>query len=1262
MNKLLKPALMAFTAVLTTVLISCSGSDGKNAGDGPSGEWPLNCSAEPEGEGVVVKCNGTTIGTLTPGAKGPDGDPGGHGPVCTAEPAGGGSYLVTCEGSPSITITGAADGSNCLLKDSLDILTINCGKGNFRLSLCGSGSTGWYSANSNGTPKRSTFNENTHFCSKDYALDVDGKPKVAWSNKNCKTEDVDPTKNGEDCNEVLLPRCGAAAVVGGIAGEAYDPSVKYCARSLVAEVTRVKKDGKRIDSDLIEEAGLLDVDADRPWSANWKALYLADGDVLKQCFVAPNDVRACDSDDATVSNFKATGALSQYKAALKVSGAEFAAIEAASPVSGIAVNAVTFCDPGYFYNLDAKKCTIVETDEENEEDGQCRALLAGSNACHSDENPSSASNSALLAKSCFPMLSAPGGATDSDRSPLKLWYDPSTVGSCNPVRRTLPSAIVCNSSASRQVSTWQAMDAEIYTIRAASHDADSIRFVNWIGLNLPEGAGAIDEWKSSTGTSAGSAFPGFTGLGYDKKVSCYESKAATDCNAAVTDYFRNYNLSATSALVAPSAGSVVYISSTSDSRFGFCALASSAASACPGPSTGTDNKYNFNSAKKQVYDACYNWALNTNEATKIGTTSGVTLKTIAEAFALTETGKSILGGVSAKEKFARAFGYACSNGESEGTQNNLTGGAQLWAQGSLYACESGGKTIVAPALLNTAAEASSASKGFWALDNDNIVTVEWDATSSSSTVTSALWMDATTTGALIEVCNQFESYYTNLNQYCILDIASASGTCFPGSSQGTDKNQCVLTAANRIVPAPKSGFNNIDYKANTTVTEYTATPNSLMCPHNGYDSKSGFCVVDGNLKKPECFTGYKPNPGYTRCEYGPDTPDCPFGHVWHPTRKRCEKSTAEGINVVGAICPHDMTNGGVRSYISTGSSDPRAADHGLCIEAITRKHCPSGTTIIEPIQRLDPGLSSTSEGQAQLAAALILTVDNPRTCDYTTSGSEFNSSSSVLEPKVLLGLTDAQNLYPAPKPECLKGDTLGLTFDMKDAGGTIGYVCMVPMTPSANSNGNKLCKLNTPAATKEFLSSNSGFAATYDWSSSSAGVPAIPGSCRLAYNADTRTGVGAAQCPSGGKFASMFNSTSGTGRITNVWPRCEIDLSDVGTEAGLYCPVRLMSVFKTECRITACAGESSLVGKTFDPTRFGYATDAECVTNGVANANAAKVEEDGDIVAACGSNVGDLVIETAVNYTSCAIAKAYSAPACETGTTRNPFNKRCEKL
>jgi hypothetical protein len=1224
MNKLLRPSLLAFTAFLTIVLASCSGSDGKSGGEGAPGSW-ANCSTALEGESVVVKCGETTIGVLVPGGTGGPGAPGGHQPVCTAEPVAEG-YLITCPGSPSITINGgSAEGGKCVLTDTENLLTITCQRNNFRLTLCGSGTTGWYGENA----KRSTFNENSHFCSSDFVgLDAEGAKKEEYTNNYC---DI---TSGEKCKEIILPRCGGAASAGGLVGEAYDPTTKYCGRSLIADVTRVVN-GKYIGTDDIASAGLWDVDAVRPWSANWKVLDLGDASVtppvLQKCFVAGGDVKPCYSADITVSNYGAEGNLASYKEAVG-SSSSASSIER---MSGKLYENVAFCAEGYFYNRTEGKCTIAYTT--TEEGDQCRSILAADNTCFSAENPSS--TGAILAKSCFPMF---GSQEDPARAAnVKIWYDPATVASCNPVRRTLVSALTCASASSRQVSTWQAMDASIFN-NAENSKADSAKLVNWIGLNLPEGDYdvVIPAWKLTlTELPDPLTFPGFTGKEYYKKVSCYESKAATDCGTAVSDAFKAYNLdNPTSLLVAPSASSISYISSTSDNRFGFCAFSASSV-ACPSASS-TVNKYEVKN-KLTIFNACSDWALNTSESTLIGDGTA-TFGQVLAAFSATRTAKNTLGGGTSRQMFATAFGLACADSASVATENQRETPYQ-YLQGTRYACNIGSiGSIVKVAEISNDKDASiAAGEGRWALDEtgwQSYDIYEADGVTLKETVNISGAVPA-----LVEVCNQFYDYYTNRSKYCILNIASAESTCYPGSApHSTDKNRCVLS--NTIVPAPVNDFR-ITYSPNTLVTEFTATPNALMCPHNDYDSKTGYCAVDPNRKKPECFKGYVPSPGNVRCEYEPKHSDCPFGFIWHSTRLVCVKTTAAGEQVQGAICPHNMTGVGTDAYSVVSTTTPRGADHGLCIETITRKHCPKGTDLVRPADRVSGGIADP------------ISVDNPILCDYTGAGDD-----------VLPGFI-SNNLYPAPQPDCLKGDTLNLSSDMKNTNpdeeiaGALGddtqrgstaaiaandnFVCRVKLPLG---NGSKLCKLNSPVVPKD----EAAKVATYTNSLTEAG------SCELVYSLGGSGQAGSVVCPLGGTFDRFASTTTGGNLISNVWPRCQINLETTAGAASKYCPVSLVGQFKSECRIT-CTEEApadpkdKIHGRTFDPTHLGYAIGSDCSRENALNERA--VTE-----AQLGACTGALDYEQFNNYASCSIDEAYSVPACEAGTERNPFNNRCEKL
>jgi hypothetical protein len=257
MNKLLKPALIAFTAFLTTVLVSCSGSDGKGGDKGEPGSMTQACTAAQAADGSVqVVCDGTPVGHLL--APGTPGGPGlqGESVFCAASPNDAGTgWDIDCNGTKYVILNGAGGGagSGCQLlesEDGLHNLTISCGGINFRLTLCGNTISG-----NNGQ----TFNENTHFCTRDYT-------------------------EGDD--DQILSLCGAGTVASP--SETYDPDTEYCARDLIIALSRTLETG-----DLLANAVVSDIDVKNTRSENWKVLKKT------QCFATGFPAATCSSFGAT---------------------------------------------------------------------------------------------------------------------------------------------------------------------------------------------------------------------------------------------------------------------------------------------------------------------------------------------------------------------------------------------------------------------------------------------------------------------------------------------------------------------------------------------------------------------------------------------------------------------------------------------------------------------------------------------------------------------------------------------------------------------------------------------------------------------------------------------------------------------------------------------------------------------------------------------------------------------------------------------------
>jgi hypothetical protein len=490
--------------------------------------------------------------------------------VCTAEVTADG-YVVTCPGSAPITIARQSSTAlgNCVLRDTDSTLTVNCGSNDFRLTLCGSGTTGWLSG------KRQTFNEATHFCSNEWVDLKNGGDYDAASNAQC------VASTGVGCNEEIVVRCGADG------GEAYDITTKYCARSLIMEATRVVN-GKRITATLggtaeadddLSLAAFWDVDEESPFTANWKVLDKG------KCFVAGGSIKTCSGATDDAYNASVPPVILRKAVGSASSATEF---------KTVALN-VPSCGTGMFYNRTQSQCTPADISvaPTKSEAKQCGSIMAGDNTCYTAETPSSASG-AILAKACWPLLS---GSSPS-QTERKTWYDAATVASCSETRRDLILALTCNSASSRQVSSWQVRTA-------LSND-----------LSFPD-LTSQDQFKDGktllANFSSASDFPGFNGSAYTKKVSCYAASAANDCHTQ----FAGLGISS---------ASVSYISGTASTQLGSCVLTTTASSrACPGPTSGTANRYTVRT-KAQYADICKNWLANVASTTEISSASGVTVK------------------------------------------------------------------------------------------------------------------------------------------------------------------------------------------------------------------------------------------------------------------------------------------------------------------------------------------------------------------------------------------------------------------------------------------------------------------------------------------------------------------------------------------------------------------------------------------------------------------------------------------------------------
>jgi hypothetical protein len=414
MNKLLRPALLAFSAVLTIVLVSCSGSDGKDGkpgAEGPSGTWS-GCTAELSADGseAVVVCGGEPIGRLTQGEVGPDGEIGPT-PFCTMSPkADGKAYTVTCVGKPSFEIKNGEDNGgegNCALKDDDEVLTISCDNAtkNFRLSLCGSSDA------SLGQPKQ-TFNETTHFCSKDFVPAGSVPPKA-----------------GLGTDERVVPKCGTAKA-------AYDVGKSYCARSLIIELSRTAgktlvavedSDGDEgYPSDELKYAFYSDIDPKTPTSANWKV------QLIGQCFAGTGAASDCEDMGAETvlaglnSNVVEIVTDSDGSPVL-VNGVEQERALQASP-------GVPGCGFGKFFDITKGIC--IAPDAATPGDLECATIMKNANTCYSGAVPAAQAASAQI-KTCSPKIG--GTAT-------RTWYDANNVLSCDESRTSLPLALRCDTT------------------------------------------------------------------------------------------------------------------------------------------------------------------------------------------------------------------------------------------------------------------------------------------------------------------------------------------------------------------------------------------------------------------------------------------------------------------------------------------------------------------------------------------------------------------------------------------------------------------------------------------------------------------------------------------------------------------------------------------------------------------------------------------------------------------------------------------------
>jgi hypothetical protein len=402
MNKLSRPALLAFSAMLTLILVSCSGSDGsdgKPGAKGPDGTWS-GCTAElsEDGTEAVVKCGGQVIGTLTKGEVGEDGLEGPT-PFCTTSPKAGGGYTITCRGKTPFDIQdgGGIGEGNCALKDSKGTLTISCNEGaqNFRLSLCG-------------YEKPSTFNEATHFCSKDFV--AEGSTK------------------GTGETERVVPRCGTAK-------SAYDVGISYCARSLIIELSRTAgktlvavEAGTDYPSDMLDSAFYSDIDKDVPVSANWKVL------PQNECFAGAGAAKSCG--DFLAVEFKAESENNILKSSTVEMKKETGSDEEKEEAKTYDLAGLSGCGFGKFYDLSKSLCADPE---------DCTTIMKNANTCYSGTVPAAQAANAQI-KKCAPKI---GGVEK------KIWYDANNVASCDESRTTIRQAIVCDNTGTREVSDYQ---------------------------------------------------------------------------------------------------------------------------------------------------------------------------------------------------------------------------------------------------------------------------------------------------------------------------------------------------------------------------------------------------------------------------------------------------------------------------------------------------------------------------------------------------------------------------------------------------------------------------------------------------------------------------------------------------------------------------------------------------------------------------------------------------------------------------------------
>jgi hypothetical protein len=403
MNKLLKPALMAFTAVLTTVLASCSGSDGKSGNSGDPGKWETaNCEAVLSGDGteVAIVCDGVEYGVLARGDVGPGGEPGSTGGTCDAV-AGDGGWVVKCDGRPDIFIQNGTGTGGCILGVDTergapanvfgDWLTIDCGVRSFSLSLCGDTASA-------ATAKPQTFNNATHFCSSELATNAADK----------------------GAGERTVPRCGIPAAGSRDSG-AYDVSTLYCARNLVLSLAH-----RDFYTDALDSAVYSDLDSLKPHGSNWKAL-------PKEICFAINGSRAV-SDSCAAFSVEGPTITSKYKVQSGDTLMEY-------------LGAFPRCGHSKFYDLATNKC--ISPDGASKADTNCAATVEGSNACYSTLPSPEPNNLRLKACNSEGDADSTYGVKYSTKGSGRVWYTARSgnVKACNANRKALDLAIECSGSA-----------------------------------------------------------------------------------------------------------------------------------------------------------------------------------------------------------------------------------------------------------------------------------------------------------------------------------------------------------------------------------------------------------------------------------------------------------------------------------------------------------------------------------------------------------------------------------------------------------------------------------------------------------------------------------------------------------------------------------------------------------------------------------------------------------------------------------------------